>query len=196
MGGRKPWAWNSPGFIRCRFSALRHAQRELDGLRSSGLARRRGPHGQRSNGKGHNLRDAMRTSRSLITGLNSLSWVIILCFGLHSPSSLLAFKDQDKKAEPFALLVGTCFNEQGFSLPGARVVIEFASEPPVKSKKKKWEMFSSPRGEFAARLPAGRHVFKITASKEGFKPAEKTASFEGDERQDIALSLQADSGKK
>jgi PEGA domain len=109
---------------------------------------------------------------------------------------LLLGADKKKQAEPFALLMGTCFNEQGFSLPGAKVMVELASEPAVKVKKKKWDMVSSPRGEFAVRLPAGQHTFRVAVSKEGFKPAEKKVSFESDERQDIMFSLEPEPKKR
>jgi hypothetical protein len=115
---------------------------------------------------------------------------MLAIWGLGFLPLLLMGADQKKQAEPFALLMGTCFNEQGFSLPGAKVIVEFASEPAVKVKKKKWDMVSSPRGEFAVRLPAGRHAFRVTVSKEGFRPAEKRVSFESDERQDIMISLE------
>jgi hypothetical protein len=111
------------------------------------------------------------------------------------PLSLMS-TNKEKQAEPFALLIGTCFNEQGFSLQGAKVLVELVSEPVVKVKRKKWEMVSSPRGEFAVRLPAGQHTFRVTASKDGFKSVEKTVAFEGDERQDIVLSLEPEPRKK
>ena len=113
-------------------------------------------------------------------------------------TQLLPGKDKEKQkpAEPYALLYGTCFDGRGFSLPGASVVVELASEPAVKMKKKKWEMISSPRGEFAIRLPAGHHTFRVVAAKDGFKSVEKEVSFEADERQDIALSLEAEPTKK
>jgi len=111
-------------------------------------------------------------------------------------AQLSAGKRKEKQTEPYALLFGTCFDGRGFSLPGANVVIELTSQPEVKLKKKKWEIISSPRGEFAVRLPAGRHTFRVAAAKDGFKPAEKTVSFEADERQDIVLSLEATSGPK
>jgi len=122
-----------------------------------------------------------------------------LWFGLVflSATQLLPGKDKEKQkpAEPYALLYGTCFDGRGFSLPGASVVVELA-EPAGKMKKKKWEMVSSPRGEFTARLPAGRHTFRVAAAKDGFKPAEKTVSFEADERQDMVLRLEAEPAKK
>lgn len=123
-----------------------------------------------------------------------------LWFGLVFLATLqmLPAKDKEKQkaSEPYALLFGTCFDGRGFSLPGARVVIELTSEPGVKLKKKKWEMVSSPRGEFAVRLPAGRYTFRVAAAKDGFETAEKTVSFEADERQDIVLRLENVSGKK
>ncbi len=105
-------------------------------------------------------------------------------------------RDKPKEPEPYALLYGTCFTSQGFSLPGARVIVVFASEPPRKTKKKKWELFSSPRGEFTIRLPAGKNEFKVTATRAGFRPAEATVSFEADERRDIILKLEPVSEKK
>lgn len=123
-----------------------------------------------------------------------------LCLALLATVQLLPAKNKDKeKQEPpeaYALLSGTCFDERGFRLAGARVLTELTSEPMMKLKKKKWEMISSPRGEFAIRLPAGRHTFRVEAAKDGFKPAEKTVSFEADERLDIILSLEAEPARK
>jgi hypothetical protein len=120
--------------------------------------------------------------------------LLILLTNLGATPLSVPLEEKGKKPEAFALLVGTCFNEKGLSLPGAKVIVELTSEPTVKLKKKKWEMVSSPRGEFAVRLPAGRYVFKVTATKNGFRRSEKTMSFEADERQDIVLSLEPDSG--
>ena len=111
-------------------------------------------------------------------------------------TQFLPAKDKEKQPESYALLSGTCFDGRGFRLAGASVQIELTSEPTVKLKKKKWEAISSPRGEFAIRLPAGQHTFRVTAAKDGFKSVEKTVSFEADERQDIALSLDAEPTKK
>ena len=109
---------------------------------------------------------------------------------------LSAAKDKEKQPESYALLSGTCFDGRGFRLAGASVQVELTSEPKVKVKKKKWEAISSPRGEFAIRLPAGQHTFRVAAAKDGFKSVEKTVSFEADERQDIALSLEAEPTRK
>jgi carboxypeptidase family protein len=119
-----------------------------------------------------------------------------LGFVLLAAIQLLPAKDKEKQPEPYALLSGTCFDGRGFRLAGASVQAALASESTSKLKKKKWEAISSPRGEFAIRLPAGQHTFRVTATKEGFKSVEKTVSFEADERQDIALSLEAEPTKK
>ncbi len=103
---------------------------------------------------------------------------------------------KEKKNEPFALLMGTCFGEQGFSMPGVKVLVAIKPDSGIKTKKKKWELVSSPRGEFAVRLPAGHNTFVIDASKEGFKPVEKTITFENDERQDVIIKLEPEPKKK
>ena len=120
------------------------------------------------------------------------------CFALFLATTQLSpAKDKDKgKPEPYALLSGTCFDGRGLRLAGASVHAELTSESSVKLKKKKWETISSPRGEFAIRLPAGKHTFRVSAAKDGFKPVEKTLSFDADERQDIALSLEIEPAKK
>ena len=111
-------------------------------------------------------------------------------------TQLSAAKEKEKQPESYALLSGTCFDGRGFRLSGASVRAELTSEPKVKLKKNKWEAISSPRGEFAIRLPAGQYTFRVSAAKDGFKPVEKTVSFEADERQDIALSLEAEPTSK
>jgi hypothetical protein len=120
------------------------------------------------------------------------------CFGLVflAATQLLLAKDKERQPESYALLSGACFDGRGFRLAGASVQAELTSEPTVKLKKKKWEAISSPRGEFAIRLPAGQHTFRVAAAKDGFKSVEKTVSFEADERQDVALSLEAEPTKK
>ena len=105
-------------------------------------------------------------------------------------SSALAAILEEKKIEPYSLLVGSCFNPNGFSLAGVSIRVEMKLEPSKKVKKKKWELISSPRGEFAVRLPAGKNSFLITVAKKGYKTIEKTIEFANDERQDIVLNME------
>src|SRR6476661_4285538 len=86
-------------------------------------------------------------------------------------AQFLPAKDKEQP-ESYALLSGTCFDGRGFRLSGASVQVELTSEPTAKVKKKKWEAISSPRGEFAIRLPAGQYTFRVAAAKDGFKSVE------------------------
>lgn len=112
---------------------------------------------------------------------------IALISGLSLNLDVGAAKEQ--KQEPYALLTGTCFNEKGFSLPGVIIIVEIKSEAGQKTKKKKWNMISNSRGEFAIRLPAGDHTFQVSAGKKGIKSVEKTVRFTSDERQDVIFNM-------
>ena len=129
-------------------------------------------------------------SRLTASGMRS---AVILCFVAYCTclySIQTATLAEGKEQEPYALLMGTCFDQKGFSLPGVTLVVRM--EPPTdhKVKQQKWRMLSSPRGEFAVRLPAGRHSFSISASKRGFMTLEKTVAFEGEERRDIIFNME------
>jgi len=97
---------------------------------------------------------------------------------------------EKKQAEAYCLLVGSCFNERGFSLPGVTILVQPKSELGQKAIKKKRELVSSPRGEFAVRLPAGKSTWFVTAKKKGYRPMEKTVEFANDERQDIVINME------
>lgn len=118
----------------------------------------------------------------------------LLVVGLSLNLSVVTAKE--KKESPYALLVGTCFNEKGFSLPGVIIMVEMKSEAVQKAKKKKWNMISNSHGEFAVRLPAGDHTFLVSASKKGVKYTEKTVTFTGDERQDVVFNMDTVSEQK
>src|SRR4026208_1164891 len=82
-----------------------------------------------------------------------------------SATQLLPAKDKKEQPESYALLSGTCFDGRGFRLSGASGQVELTPGNSVELKKKRWEASSSPRGEFAIRLPAGRHTFRVAAAK-------------------------------
>jgi hypothetical protein len=103
---------------------------------------------------------------------------------------------KEKELEPFALLVGTCTNDEGFSLPGATIRVEMQSNEEKKGKMKKWQTLSDARGEFALRLPPGRHTFLVYGSRAGFASSQGTVSFVQDERQNIILKFELESSKK
>ena len=107
--------------------------------------------------------------------------VLLLCGLLSSAAG--------KKPEPYAVVAGTVFREDGFSLPGASVTLLPKDAP----KGKKLEAMSDARGEFAFRVPAGAAAYVVKAARKGFQPAEKEASVSGEGRVDVTLILSVES---
>ncbi|MBZ5552278.1 MAG: carboxypeptidase-like regulatory domain-containing protein [Acidobacteriia bacterium] len=95
-------------------------------------------------------------------------------------------KEKDSKLAEYALIKGSVFREDGFSLRGAHVSCRRTSDA-----KAKWETLSGDGGEFAFRVPAGKMQYIITAELSGFQSASKTVDIAQDERQDISIVLNA-----
>jgi hypothetical protein len=115
----------------------------------------------------------------------------LACLVTAANSNLIAAEAKGKKVEAYCLLAGSSFNERGFSLSGVTILVEMKVAEAQKVKKKtKWELVSSPRGEFAVRLPAGKNSFLVTATKKGYKAIEKIVEFGYDERQDIVFNME------
>jgi hypothetical protein len=120
----------------------------------------------------------------------------LTCLGvlfLLAVPSLPAGKKKEKKesaSDPYALLMGSCFNEKGLSLSGVTVEVKRKQAPDPKLAKQRWRAISSPRGEFAIRLPAGEITFVVSVEKEGFPPQQKEVTFVQDERLDILFNFE------
>jgi Carboxypeptidase regulatory-like domain len=100
----------------------------------------------------------------------------------------------DKNEAPHAVVAGTVFRENGFSLPGATVTLVVKDAPGVpKSKAKKLQSVSDSRGEFAFRVPPGAATYIVRASLKGFQAIEKEASVSGEERVEVTIMLPAES---
>lgn len=103
--------------------------------------------------------------------------------------------DKKKAAEPYFLVAGTVFRENGFSLPNAEVVV--IPDPPPdqpRPKVKKLETVSDSRGEFALRLPAVSMRYIISVSAKGFRVEQKTVTVAGEEgRLDVTFQLHEES---
>jgi hypothetical protein len=100
----------------------------------------------------------------------------------------------DKNDAPHAVVAGTVFRENGFSLPGATVTLTVKDAPGVpKTKAKKLQSVSDSRGEFAFRVPPGAATYVVRASLKGFQAIEKEASVSGEERVEVTLMLPAES---
>lgn len=94
---------------------------------------------------------------------------------------------QNKKRTPeaYAIVGGTVFLDNGIAQPGAKVVLAAKDQPG----KKLQEQTSSPRGEFAFRVPPGPAVYVLTATFKGFEPASKEVPIEAQEQVHKTLLL-------
>src|SRR5579863_712956 len=106
----------------------------------------------------------MRRTRRTKTGSSVVGskLAVLLVYGLVSSAG-------GKKAEPYAVVAGTVFREDGFSLSGASVTLLPKDAP----KGKKLEAVSDARGEFAFRVPAGATAYTVKAARKGFRPCWK-----------------------
>jgi len=95
-----------------------------------------------------------------------------------------AAEKKKSKFVPQAVLAGTVFQESGFLLRGARVVVYNVERP-----KDKKEAATDLQGEFAIRVPAGKGRYKIEVAAPGFAAASKTVEVAGDERLDVTFRL-------
>ncbi len=100
-----------------------------------------------------------------------------------SPVSLAADKKKSRVAAQ-AVLAGSVFQESGFLVRGARVVVTNAGRP-----REKKETATDLQGEFAVRVPAGKARYTVEVAAEGFLPQQKTVEVSGDERIDLTFRL-------
>jgi hypothetical protein len=91
-----------------------------------------------------------------------------------------------EKEAAYSVILGRVFNEDGFSVPGATVVLEQIGEG---GKKLKLTKESSSAGSFAFRLPGEPGRYRVTATLKGFKPDSKEVEVDKGERRTIALKL-------
>jgi Carboxypeptidase regulatory-like domain len=115
----------------------------------------------------------------------------LIASGLCGCALLLAAADRNDA--PHAVVAGTVFRENGFSLPGAAVTLTVKDAPGVPKKMKKLQSVSDPRGEFAFRVPPGAAAYVVRASLKGFQSVEKEATVSGEERVEVTLVLPAES---
>ena len=118
------------------------------------------------------------------------SAVVLLLPTLCLAHLLLAQAKQ--KAEPHAVVAGTVFRDPGFAQPGASVALALKSAPA----KKLQHQISSPRGEFAFRVPAGPNRFVVTATLKGFQTAREEIEIQGQEQINATLLLVPESKQK
>lgn len=95
---------------------------------------------------------------------------------------------KDKKARhSYAVIAGTVFRHNGFSLPGAEVLVALAADG---RKKQEWKGASDARGEFAIRVPAGPASYTLSIRANGYQPQEKAVALAGEERVEFTFRME------
>ena len=112
-----------------------------------------------------------RMKRTKTKTRNSLA-ILFVCLALASG----AFGQ--KKQEPYAVILGSVFQESGRAQPGAKVVLASKDKPG----KKLQEQISSLQGEFSFRVPPGPGAYVLTATMKGFEAASKEVEISGQEQ--------------
>ena len=106
---------------------------------------------------------------------------------------LLAFSVAEgaspQKDRAYAVIAGTVFHDNGFSLPGAAVTLSRKDAPKIKGL----QSVSDSRGEFAFRVTPTPAAYIVKASLKGYQPAEKEVSVTGEERVEVTLALPSES---
>lgn len=115
----------------------------------------------------------------------SLAFLAVLAAAFWIAAAPSATAKKKPTVVPEAILFGNVFQEDGFSLRGARVVVYNADHP--KSRK---EADTDIQGEFAVRVPAGKARYTVEVSAPGFTPATKTVEVTADERVDMTFRLE------
>lgn len=132
------------------------------------------------------MRRTRRTGASLILGFLLLSaglgrWAAACC--------------ASGKPQPYALIAGTVFRENGLSLPGAQLRLEPVGESARNRRLRKMQAVSDARGEFAFRVPPEAAQYRLTAEAPGYQRAEKPVQVSGEERIDVFFRLVPASNK-
>lgn len=124
----------------------------------------------------------------LLTGLNSR----LIAAPIQATETV---PQQKAAANDYALIIGTVWGPDDRPVAGIPIKIRRATDT-----KAKWELMSDSRGEFAQRVPTGKHDYVIQAdikTPKGQPKPEITVQIESDERKDVSLHLtQQDLGKK
>ena len=101
--------------------------------------------------------------------------------------------DGKARHQPYALIFGTVYDPDGYTLYAVKVKIRREGE-----KKVRWELYSNHTGEFAQRVPVGPGDYVVWADVKDYKlpdgrcfqpSSEVKVHIGGDERADIGLHL-------
>jgi Carboxypeptidase regulatory-like domain len=116
---------------------------------------------------------------------------ILLSSMLCSPAALFARKEKGKDAPAaYALIAGTVYRPPGFAIAGAEVVVTPEQPQAGGVKLKKMEAVSDARGEWAVRVPPVLANWRVDVKRNGYRPDQRSASVEGEQRVDLSIVLE------
>lgn len=129
--------------------------------------------------------------RKKTSGGEPLPLVLIVIVALVRLPAVAAEKRKaPDAAQPFALIAGTVYRTPGFALAAAEVAIFPEKTASEGYKPKKIKVLSDRRGEFAARVPAVPMRYTVRVKSTGYRPQEKSAVIEGEQRKDLSFLLE------
>jgi hypothetical protein len=129
-----------------------------------------------------------------------ISWILVPAMLLAAVFSPVAAANpgpllKKKLAlDTYAVLSGSVFNDSGYALPDADViVVPEARDPEARNKVKPMQAVSGARGEFVLHVPPGPAQYSVTVSAKGYKKLRKSVSVEDQERVEVTFQLEPES---
>lgn len=127
-----------------------------------------------------------KRSRKKRIGTRRLATAVALILAALLP--LAAAPKKKPALETYAVVSGSVFQDTGYALPGAGVVLAADT-----GKSQKIEAVSDARGEFVLRVPTGPMHYIVTVEAKGFQSQRKTVKIEGQERVEVTFQLERES---
>jgi hypothetical protein len=94
----------------------------------------------------------------------------------------------------YAVVSGSVFDDSGYALPDASVILAPQAQPGGSAGKiKPMETVSDVRGEFVFRVPPGPTEYTVAASAKGYRGQRKSVSVQDQEREEVTFQLERES---
>jgi len=96
--------------------------------------------------------------------------------------------------ETYAVVSGSVFDDSGYALAGAAVILASQIQPDkARGNAKPMNAVSDARGEFVLRVPPGPMQYTLTVTATGHKSQQKSISIEDQERVEVTFQLERES---
>lgn len=126
------------------------------------------------------------------TGISALGVSLVLFLLAFIP--LTAAPKKKPALDTYATVSGSVFDDGGYALPDAGVILAPEAQPGASAgKTKPMETASDARGEFVFRVPPGPMRYTVTASAKGYRGQRKSVSVQDQEREEVTFQLEHES---